>query len=287
MKKSTLVLAICLLAVPVALEAQTTMPPAELQNPSLSPTPGARPAARQSQTALTHAKKSPKTIKPFSRIGVSGGIGTMGINMQVATNVNKYMNVRGIGNYFNYTMTNQTIDSYTVNGKINFATGGVAVDFYPFPFHGLRLSPGVMFYNDNSAAASVQVAAHTKLSLNDVDYYSSAANPITGNGSVLLNTRKPTPTVTLGWGNLINRRGGHWSFPLELGAAMMDTPGINVALTGGQACDGNGANCVNVATDPTVQSNLTAQINKYKNNLSSYQFYPILSFGIGYNFRIR
>jgi hypothetical protein len=268
--------------------AQTTTPPADLQYPNLSPTPGSRAASRANNGALTrYQTRQETTIKPLSRIGVSGGVSTMGINMQVATNLTKHLNLRGVGNYFDYTMTNQVIDSYTVNGKLDFATGGVSVDYYPWAYHGLRFSPGVIFYNDNSATANVQVAGGTKLSLNSVDYYSSAANPITGAGSVLLNMRKPTPTVTLGWGNLINRRGGHWSIPFELGAAMMDTPGVNVALTGGVACDVNGANCVNVATDATVQSNLTAQINKYKSNLNPYQFYPILSFGIGYNFKIR
>jgi hypothetical protein len=280
-------MALFLLAISAYAGAQTTTPPADLQNPSLSPTPNPRAAAQANNAALTRYQQRQKGIKPFSRIAVSGGISTMGVNMQLATNVNKYLNVRGIGNYLNYTMTNQSIDSYTVNGKLSFATGGAAVDFYPFPFHGLRLSPGVMFYNDNSAYATMQVASGTELSLNNVNYYSSATNPITGSGSILLNTRKPTPTATIGWGNLINRRGGHWSFPLELGAAMMAAPGVNVALTGGQACDVNGANCVNVATDPTVQANLATQINKYKSNLNPYQFYPILSFGVGYNFKIR
>lgn len=234
-----------------------------------------------------YAKKKEEALKPLSKIGVSAGIGTMGINMQVATNLTQHLNVRGVGNYFDYTMTNETIDSYIVNGKVNFATGGVALDYFPFARHGLRLSPGVMFYNDNMANANVKVAGGTKLSLNDIDYYSSSTNPITGNGAVQFNMRKPTPTFTLGWGNLISRRGGHWSFPIELGAAMMDTPGVNVALTGGQACDAKGLNCVNVATDPTVQSNLAAQINKYKKNLDPYKVYPIFSFGVGYNFKIR
>ena len=287
MKRLAAILAICLLAIPVFVGAQTTTPPAELQNPSLRPTPKPQVAARTTNQALTRLEERKNGIKPFSRIAIGGGISTMGINMQVATNLSSHFNLRGVGNYLDYTLNDVEIDSYMVNGNLKFATGGVAVDYFPWAFHGLRLSAGAMFYNENNANASIRVKGGTTLSLNDYDYYSSSTNPITGVGGMKFNTRKPTPTVTIGWGNLINRRGGHWSFPVELGAAMMDTPAVNIALNGGQACDAYGANCVNGATDPTVQANLNAQIDKYKKNLSQYGFYPIFSFGVGYNFKIR
>jgi len=60
-----------------------------------------------------------------------------------------------------------------------------------------------------------------------------------------------------------------------------------VTLTSGQACNAQGLNCVNVATYPTVQANLQAQVAKYKNDLDPLKTYPIVSFGVAYNFRIR
>jgi hypothetical protein len=92
--------------------------------------------------------------------------------------------------------------------------------------------------------------------------------------------------MTTGWGNMISHR-GHWSFPFEIGAAFVGAPVLNLALTGGQGCNAQGQNCVNVATDPTVQANLQAQIAKYKNDLSPFQYYPIISFGAAYSFRLR
>jgi hypothetical protein len=93
--------------------------------------------------------------------------------------------------------------------------------------------------------------------------------------------------MTTGWGNMISRRGGHWSFPFELGAAFIGVPSVNVALTSGLACNAQGQNCVNVATDPNVQANLQAQIAKYKSDLNPFKYYPIVSFGVGYNFSLR
>jgi ubiquinone biosynthesis protein Coq4 len=44
---------------------------------------------------------------------------------------------------------------------------------------------------------------------------------------------------------------------------------------------------MDVATDQDVQTNLQSQIAKYKNDLDPLKTYPIVSFGMAYNFRIR
>jgi len=264
-----------------ALMAQTTPSAQDLQ------VPASRQAAATTLKTTAKAKKAAEPIKPFSHIALSGGISAMGVNMQAAVNANRYINLRGIGNYFNYTLNNISTNGFNVDGKLNFATAGVAVDFYPFPNHGFRLSPGAMFYNQNSVTANMTVQPGTTLTLNDVDYTSPASNPIKGYGSVGLNTNKQAFTITTGWGNMISRKGGHWSFPFELGAAMIGKPTVDVALTSGLACDPQGQGCVNVATDPTVQANLKAQVDKYRNDLDPFRFYPIVSFGVAYSFKIR
>ena len=50
------------------------------------------------------------TAPPFSRLALGGGVGAMGINMQVAVEANRYINIRGIGNYFTYSVNNATIN---------------------------------------------------------------------------------------------------------------------------------------------------------------------------------
>jgi ubiquinone biosynthesis protein Coq4 len=44
---------------------------------------------------------------------------------------------------------------------------------------------------------------------------------------------------------------------------------------------------VDVATDQSVQSNLQAQIAKYKSDLDPLKTYPIASFGVAYSFHVR
>jgi hypothetical protein len=277
LKATALCLTLVLLTASAGLFAQSTSVPSEQSALST-------PAASLTRLA-TQTRNS--TVTPFSRLALGGGISPLGINMQAAVNANRYINLRGVGNIFNYTVNNISTNGMNINGKLNFATAGASVDFYPFPNHGFRLSPGALFYNQNNVTADVTVAGGTSFSLNDVTYYASSTNPIKGNGGLGLNSRNPAFSMTAGWGNMISRRGGHWSFPLEIGAAFVGAPSINMALTSGQACDAQGLNCVNVATDPTVQANLQAQIAKYKNDVNPFQYYPIINFGAAYNFRLR
>ena len=248
-----------------------------------------RVSAAQEVKAAKVAKKKAQAPKPFSRIALSGGVSTMGVNMQVATNVNRFLNLRGTGSLLNYSVNNISTNGFNVDAKLNFASSGASVDLYPFPNHGFRLSPGVLFQNNNNASAVVTASPGTSFTLNDQTYYTSLAIPVTGTGSLGLNTQKTAFTMTTGWGNMIPRSGGHWAFPVELGVAMVGSPTVNMALTSGQVC-ANAAGtsgCVNVVGDSTLNANLQAQINKYTNDLNQLKMYPIVSFGVSYNFKIR
>jgi hypothetical protein len=277
MKCSVLCLTLVLLTGSAALSAQSSSLQGEQAMLSA-------PATSVSSLAT---KPIDSTVRPFSRLALGGGVSPMGVNMQVAVNASRYINLRGVGNLFNYNVNNISTNGLNINGKLNFATAGASVDFYPFPNHGFRLSPGALFYNQNNVAADVTVAGGTSFTLNGVTYYAPSANPIKGNGALGLNSRNPTFAMTTGWGNMIPRRGGHWSFPFEIGAAFVGAPTINMVLTSGQACDAQGQNCVNVATDPTVQANLQAQLVKYRNDVNPFQYYPIINFGAAYNFKLR
>ena len=224
--------------------------------------------------------------KPFSNVAFGGGISPLGVNMSMATNLNRHMNLRGSGNIFNYSVNNFTTNGFTANGKLNLASAGTSIDIYPFANHGLRFSPGVLFLNQNNLSANATVAAGQSFTLNSTNYYSSASNPVTATASLGLNARKQAFTATTGWGNMIPRRGGHWSFPVELGAAFIGSPSLNMNIAG-TACDQTGVYCVDVATNQQIQANLQAQVAKYRKDLDPLKTYPIASFGLAYSFKTR
>jgi hypothetical protein len=289
-KQTALLLSLALLAAPCVLFAQPS-------SSSFRLTSGGSGTDGGAANAASHDKAASAPVGPFSRVALSGGFSLMGVNMQVATNLNRYLNLRGTGNYFNYTDNNISTNGFNITGKVNMATAGASLDYYPFPNHGFRLSPGLLFYNQNQISANSHVVGGTSFTLNDQQYYSATANTATGatpinlTGSLGLNTYKQAFTMTTGWGNMIPRRGGHWSFPFELGAAVTGTPSINVILTGWACTDAAQTFCNSVSgSNPIatqVQGNLNAQVDKWKSDLDPLKVYPILSFGVAYAFRVR
>lgn len=278
-------IALFLLALPLVSAAQLFGQPSSSSAPSfIAADPGDGGSA--SQTMRPYSPAASVTM-PFSRVAFGGGISPLGINLIAATNVNRYLNLRGTGNLFKLTENGISTNGFNVNASLNLASAGLSADVFPFPNHGFRLSPGLLFYNANGATATFNVQGGTSFTLNDYTYYASSTNPVMGIGSLGLASRKPAFTMTTGWGNMIPHNGGHWSFPFEIGAAFIGAPSLNFALTSGQVCDAQGLNCVNVATDPSVQSNLQAQIAKYNNDLDPLKTYPIVSGGVAYSFHMR
>lgn len=269
---------------PTALRAQTNVVANEV-----AATTQPKPSGETPSVTNPKAETQPGRFQPFSRFGLAAGISPLGINFQGAVNIDRFMNVRGVGNFFNYSMNNISVSGFNVNGKLNLATAGVSLDVFPWPNHGFRVSPGALFYNQNSVNATIMAAGGTSFTLNDYTYYSSPSNPVTGAGGISLHGRNPAPTITLGWGNLISRTGGHWSVPFEIGAAMIGNPIPTIAFTGGQVCaDPQGTvDCQNVVGNSDLNNNLQAQLVKYQNDLQPLRFYPILSVGVGYSFPIR
>ena len=225
-------------------------------------------------------------IKPLSRIALGVGVSPLGIGMQAVTNINSHINIRGTGNLFNYSIDNINTEGFNVKAKLNLASAGASVDFYPF-HSGFRLSPGVLFYNQNKADVTFLAAAGTSFTLNNHTYYSDKGDrAVIGTGAFGLGNGQTAFTATTGWGNVIPRSGRHWSFPVEIGVAFIKSPSLALGLTG-YICDAQGLNCVDVATDATAQADLAAQVKKYRSDFDPLKTFPIVSFGFAYNFRIR
>ena len=223
------------------------------------------------------------------------GVSPLGVQLAVTTSLNPHFNIRSTGNFFNYS-TSFTTEGIGANAKLNMKSAGTALDIYPF-HTGFRISPGILFYNNNQLTATANVAPGTSFTLNDQTYYSAKANSVTGatpiTGDALLSLHKTSPafTITTGWGNTLPRN-SHSSFPFEVGVALTGAPSLNVNL-GGWACyDQAQTLCTNInsKTDPIaqeIQSNLHVQVAKWTNDIEPLKTYPIASFGVAYSFASR
>jgi hypothetical protein len=291
MKRIPLLLTTILLATPAALVAQSYSSSAAFVAPESYPADG---GASQMPTPIQNSD-SGIYGRPLSRLALGAGISPLGIQLQVATNLAPHFNLRATGNFFNYSTT-FTSNGINADAKLSLASAGASVDFYPF-HSGFRLSPGLLFNNQNQLTATTNVPAGTSFTLNNTTYYSANANaatgatPVVGAGTLGLNTTKPAFTITAGFGNTA-RGSGHWSFPVDVGVAFIGAPTVNVNLSGWACYDQAQTQCTDIA-DPTnpiaqaIQSNLTTQVAKWTSDLNPLKTYPIVSAGVAYSFRVR
>ncbi len=221
------------------------------------------------------------SCRPFSKIAIGVTLGTFGPGVELATPLSRRTNLRVDGSFFNYglSLSNSGVN---YDGNLNVREARASYDF--FPFHGaFRLSGGVTFYNSFNAGATAIVPAGSTVTLNSVNYYSGAADPLHGSASLVFG-RKVAPTFTFGWGNVIPRSGRHLAFPVEIGAAYTGTPTFALNMAGTACAVSSTEGCAAAAADPSFQANLTAERNKIKNDLAPLRFYPILNAGVSYRF---
>lgn len=230
---------------------------------------------------------------PFSRIAIGGGVSPLGIGVSVTTNLNSHLNLRAMGSLLNLSIPFNT-NGFDVNANLRLASARAALDIYPF-HSGFRISPGLMFYNQNRLTASDTMAGGSSFTLNGDTFYSANANAATGatpvNGTALLgfHATQPAFTITGGWGNTIPRS-GHWSFPMELGVAFVGAPTLNVKLAGWACHDQAQTQCTDLSSTANpiavqVQHDLNVEVNQWTQNLNPLKTYPIISGGVSYSFR--
>ena len=289
MQPTALFLSLALLAAPVSMPAQSPSFSSSQMVDGSTPEPAGGQAAPPVRG--TYVSKG-----PFSRVAIGGGFSPLGINLLVATNLGQHMNLRATGNVLNYTASNISTNGFNVDAKLSLASAGVSLDLYPFPKHGFHVGPGVLFDNTNAADATFSVPGGTSFTLDSQTFYTSTTNPVRGTGTLGLHSHNPAFTATGGWGNVIPRKrdASVWSrlsFPFEFGAAFTGAPTLNMTLSGLACPTSNDSTCsspyVDMNTNQQAQSDLNAQLVKWRNDLNPLKVYPIFSFGVAYEFHTK
>jgi hypothetical protein len=184
-----------------------------------------------------------------------------------------------------------------VNGNVHLASAAASLDWYPFNSIW-RLSPGLMFFDDNQVSAVLDIVPGTSFDLNKQTFYSAAANPVTGatplTGTAILglHTNRSAATIAGGFGKFIPRSNRHWSFPSEFGVVFTGAPSANVNVSGWACLDAQQTQCSNLsnpANPVTIEFNnaLLASLTKWRKGLNEVQVYPIFTYSVVYSFNVR
>jgi hypothetical protein len=217
--------------------------------------------------------------RPFSGLGVATRVGPAGAGFDFATPLVRKFNLRAGTDFFNYNTSFQE-EGANVGINLHLRSGHVALDWFPFGGR-LRVSPQLVFGNNNRILATAVIPSGSTLTLNGQDYISSYSDPLHGSGRV--DFRKVSPGLSFGLGNLVPRDRSHFSIPVEMGFYYVGQPSLQVAFTG-SVCDPNAqpVGCESVDQDPGFQQNLTAFKIRNDHNLNYASFFPIFSVGVGY-----
>lgn len=224
----------------------------------------------------------PWSPRPFSNLGIAGHVGINGAGFDIAAPLARKLNLRAGADLFSYSFAFQE-EGADINAAFQLRSGHAALDWFPFGGR-FRLSPLMVFANNNQVRATALIPPGSSLSLNGQDYISSYTDPLHGSSSV--GFRKVSPGLSLGFGNMVPRTRSHVSFPVEAGFYYVGQPTLKVDFSG-SACDPlypAEIGCQPVMQDTGFQRDLASFIARNNHNLSYASFFPIFSVGFSYSF---
>ncbi len=228
-------------------------------NSEESPFPARQPAYRQ-----------------YPQIGIGADVSPLGVGIEVARPLSPSTNLRAGFNTFHYAAAEQ-LNGIHYSAKLNLNSVEGIYDWYVR--RNFHLSPGALFYNGNQLTASASVPSGQTFSIADVTHVSDPADPVSGSGK--LDFFKVSPMILAGFGNIAPRNGKHVSFRFEFGGVYHGTPRVAMNLAG-SVCNTNFSDCMKVASNPDIQSDIQVERRTVIHDASRYGLFPLISIGIGF-----
>lgn len=226
--------------------AQPATPVADLQKP-------AEPAKVSDQTEPVASSRS--------GFGLTVKAGTLGYGGDINVGFSESLSTRfGINAYRNsYTGNASAMD---FKFKTNLQTASALADWYPFA-GSFRTSGGVYYNNNKFSLTAIPTGGN--FIINGVTYTSAQVASLAG--TVLFN--KVAPYFGIGWGNPVANDKG-WGLVSDFGILFQGKPKLDLVVTCAATCPG------------TLQANAAAENAKLQSDLDHFQFWPVASIGISY-----
>ena len=217
-------------------------------------------------TAL--AAVAPILASPVCLADTSLGLraGTLGGGVELAHAFTETLGFRLAANGLNYNTT-ETYESVNYDAKLKLATGQLLLDWFPFS-NNFRISAGAM-YNGNKLTLDGIPSPGGTFTINGISYPTSEVSAL--NGTV--GFRKAAPYVGLGYGRPV---GKGLLFTADLGVLFQGAPQSTLTAT-----------CAAGTPAPTcasIQSSVAAEQAQLNDDMSKYQYYPVVSIGLAYVF---
>jgi hypothetical protein len=230
-----------------------------------------------------YGQKSQSFCSPFTRMGYDTHVGIGGIGFDIATPLFRKFNLRSGADFLSYTGHFQE-QGTNIGANLRMRAAHANLDWFPFASR-FRVSPLLVFSNNNRIEATALIPAGSAITLNGQNFISSQSDPLHGAGAI--DFRKVSPGLTLGFGNIVPREHRtHISVPIEAGFYYVGQPRLNLNFRG-SVCDPTvpaTIGCKAVDQDSSFMQDMAAFTARTNRNLSYASFFPVFTVGVGYSF---
>jgi hypothetical protein len=206
-------------------------------------------------------------------IGITTDLGTTGAGAHLVVPMTSQLNGRFGVSYLkhDFNKTSGAIN-YDLKGKLQ--TVDVLFDWYLRDNSRFHLTGG-MVYNGSAFDAKANADKLARFKLNGVEYTAEDVGVLAGR----VDFRKVAPYFGLGWGNAVadDKPGGsgRWHFNADFGAFYQGRPKVELGSVG---CTASTMICGALAKD------VAAERARLASDSSSFRFFPVLRFSLGYRF---
>lgn len=190
-------------------------------------------------------------------------ISTLGPGLEIQEKISSMLGVRVGVNYLPFS-TSFTIEDVKYKTEFSWKSVSLLADFYPFS--GIFRLTGGGFYNGNNVEISATPSEPVKIG--NTTYTPAEIGSITGS----VDFKKIVPYAGLGWSGG-HASSGEWTMSLDLGVMFQGSPSVNNLTASGL-----------LGSDPSFNANLDAERNDIKDEMDSYQYYPVVALALGYHF---
>lgn len=207
-----------------------------------------------------------------SNLGLAAKASTLGFGLEADYALTEKFSLRGQFNTFDHDDTFDK-DGVKYTGSLDLSTFGLLVDWHPMG-GGFRVTSGV--YSNGNSLSGVGTGEGT-YTIGDQTYTVGPTDTLRATADVDLGS-SIAPYFGIGWGHAPSNKGG-LLLSFDIGVLVQGSPDATLAVTG--TANGGTADFTN---DPTLQAEVRKEEQNLEEDLSNFEIYPVLSFGIGWRF---
>jgi len=192
-------------------------------------------------------------------VAVGARAGTLGLGAELTVPLIPRFNARlGINSYsYDFTTTESSID---YDAELDLSTTSLILDWHPFNGR-FRISAG--YFNNKNSISFAGTPSGGSIDVGGTTYPAALAGTLAAD----IGFKKNVPYVGIGWGNAVgkNKRIG---LNFDIGILKQGSPEVTLTSTSGII----------------LQSELDAEAATLENDISGFDAYPVLSFGLSFRF---